>query len=188
MRQFAESIAGHRECCHAVQTILRLPRLGLKPSPQKLDGKPVPSRAPWAANERVTPAGECLEDLFCVGRIALVFGFDVAAIAQEPCTNIVRPLGFADDFGEAALSRALPQFHLKEAVLRGDKPFGEKEIVLILCVDMRDTPAVSYYADILAESLDLEVSVAQRKGCPGARVPISGSLCRLCGEWCYPKQ
>jgi hypothetical protein len=77
---------------------------------------------------------------------------------------------------------------LKEAILGGNESLSEKEIMLVLRVDMRYTPTVSRYADRLPESLDLESSVAHRKCCLGARVPISGRGWRLRGAWCCPKQ
>jgi hypothetical protein len=62
------------------------------------------------------------------------------------------------------LAGALPQFHLKQAVLRHDKALREEEIVLVLRVNVGDPPMVALHTHGIAQPMNIERSANLRDG------------------------
>ncbi len=152
MLEFAESIAGHGKSGHAVQAVFGTPRVGGKSCDLKLDWEAGTSGRGKACNVGVDAVGECGEDGERVGGVAFVFGFHVAAIAQRAGVHVTGQSGGAEDFGEASLAGAFPEFHLKETILSGDDALGEKQVMLVLGVDVGDSPAVAEDIDFSLET------------------------------------
>ncbi len=80
-----------------------------------------------------------------VRRIAFVFRFHVAAITQQPRIDIALQGRRAQDFGQPALSRPLPQLHLKQAVLSRHESLSKEQVVLVLGVDVSHAPTVAQH-------------------------------------------
>jgi hypothetical protein len=70
------------------------------------------------------------------------------------------------------LASALPQFHLEEAILCGCESLCEKKIVLVGCVDVRDSPVVTHDFDLLLHPAERDFSGDRRYGLLRARLKI----------------
>ena len=62
------------------------------------------------------------------------------------------------------MARPLPQFHLKQAVLSGDESLGEKQVVLVLGIDMGNAPTVAQYAYRLFKARYFKLPPNRREG------------------------
>ena len=82
--------------------------------------------------------------------------------------------GRTQDLGQAALARSLPQFHLKKTVLSGHVSLSEKQVMLVLGVDMGNAPAVAQHVYRLFEARHLERALDHGKGglCPGSKTVL----------------
>src|ERR1022692_4030989 len=120
-----------------------MPRVGGKSCELKLDWEAGAAGRGEARNVSVDAVGECREDGERVRGIAFIFGFHVAAITQGAGIHVAGQEGGAEDFGEASLTGALPEFHLKKAILGGDDALREKQVVLVLSVDVGDSPSIT---------------------------------------------
>ena len=135
----------------------------------KFDGKTGAAGLLNLFDVSVDAGRESLEDFFCVGRVARVFGVHVAAIAEQSGVDVALDKRGAKNLREAALAGALPELHLKQAVLRDDKALREKEIVLILSKDMRDAPAVALDSNRGTQARQMEGAANFRESTFGAR-------------------
>ena len=145
MLQFGERVSRHGERSHAVQAVGGLPGLRLEACQLKFEWQAGASGREAALDVGVDSCGECFENLLRVRRIAFVLRLHVAAITQQAGIDIALQGGRAQDLGQAALSRPLPQLHLEQTVLSRHESLGKKQIVLVLGVDVGHAPAVAQH-------------------------------------------
>jgi hypothetical protein len=85
---------------------------------------------------------------------------------------------WAEDFCEAPLSRAFPQFNLKESILGSDETLGKEQIVLIACIDMGDSPAVALHTHAMVQARHLVGAADDGEAGGGALLPVGiGGSC-----------
>jgi hypothetical protein len=152
MLEFAESVAGHGKRGHAIEAVFGTPGVGRESGELEFDGQAGAAGRRQAGGVAVDAIGESGQDRQRVGRIALILSFHVTAIAQKTGIDIARQESRSEDFGQPSLSGALPKFHLKQPILRGDEALGKKEIVLILRINMGNAPAVAQDLDRVLQS------------------------------------
>ena len=71
----------------------------------------------------------------------------VAAKPEQPRADVALELSTSEQFGDSAGRLSPPDLELEQAVASGGVPLSEKEIVLVLRVDVRD-------AGVIADDLD----------------------------------
>lgn len=79
------------------------------------------------------------------------------------------------------MSQSLPEFHLEQTILRGDKSLGEKQVVLILGVDVRHSPAVAQYVNGTMQTGQLGFPVDN--GERGVGLRLEGGVGQELGAW-----
>src|ERR1700730_17812957 len=120
MQKLGDGVARNGEAGHAHQAVLGLPGLGRETSELKFQGKAGPAGDGAARDLSVDALREGLENLLGVGSVAGESLGGGAAIGETARVDVALEIGRAKNFGEAALSHALPKLHLEESVLRGD--------------------------------------------------------------------
>src|SRR5277367_3372034 len=120
-----------------------MPRIGRESGKLKFDWQTRSAGDGQTCDIGVDAVGKRGEDRLRIGRVAFVFRLRVATIAKGTGIDIALQGGGSEDFGQSSLSGALPELHLKEAVLCGDYALGEEKIVLVLGIDVSDAPAVA---------------------------------------------
>ena len=134
---------------------LRRPRLGHDPQQPELHRQCV-GRVQRVLNGGVDAVHERGDDRFAVRVVIGVLALQVAAKAQQPSADVavqsLRPL----NLGQTAQHPPAPYFELKQAVARRVVALREEQVVLILGVDMRDTPAVGQDFDGRLQTGDVE--------------------------------
>src|SRR5215831_18543431 len=108
---------------------------------------------------RIDAVDECANDRWPVGMIVGKLGLHVAAELEQSRTDVARELARAEQLGDGAGRLAPPQLELEEPVRGRDVPLREKQIVLVLRVDVRDAVSV-------AENLD---GPGETRGTEGVR-------------------
>jgi len=76
----------------------------------------------------------------------------VAAILEQPCSDVPLDLAPAKELRDSPRSLASPDLELKQSVARGGVALGEEEIVLALRVDVRDAGVVTHDLDRLTQT------------------------------------
>ena len=116
-----------------------------------------------AADFRINAVSERAQNRLRVGRVARVLGLHLAAITQQPCIDVTQQCRGSQHLRQPALPGAFPQLHLEQAVLRRHKPLREKQVMLVLSVDVRHAPAIPQHPDRLREAGHTELSIDRRK-------------------------
>src|SRR6516162_2304339 len=143
MQQLVRGIRHHRVGRQAVHTVFGLPLLRLETGELELEGQAGVAGALYVSNVGVDAGGEGRQDLRRIGGITAKLLRLVAPVAQTPRVDVALNGRWAEDFGKASLSRALPQFHLKQTILCRDESLCEEQVVLITRVDVRNAPTVA---------------------------------------------
>ncbi len=115
----------------------------------------------------VDAARECLGNGLHAGPIARPFSVDVAAILHAPRRGIAFDEIQSEHLRQPALYRPAPEVHLKKTILRLHEALGEKQIALVLRVDVRHAPPVAYDANGLRDSTHDERAGYLRQRCGG---------------------
>ena len=173
--EFAEGVAGHGERGHAIQAILRMPGVGRKSGELKFDGQPGAAGSRQAGDIGVDAVGKGVEDRSAYR--ARSFHIPPSCRRDSASARALMSRGRAEgpeDFGQPSLAGTLPDFHLKEAILGGDHALGKEKIVLVLGVNVRDSPAIAQNVDGLLAGLSY----------PTHRKPYRQSSCGGSSEIC----
>lgn len=171
MFEFVDGIAGHGKRGHAIQAIFGVPGFGRESGELKFEGKTGACGSGEVGDIGVDAFGKGGEDRARIGCIAFVFGAHVSAVAQGAGVEVAGKRGGSKNFGESSLAGAFPEFHLEEAILGGNDSLSKEEIVLVLGVDVRDTPTVAQDIDGLVEAAELKLSGKDRQGGRGGGWP-----------------
>ena len=152
MLEFAESVAGHGKSGHAIEAVFGSPGVRRESGELKFDGQARTSSGRQTGDVGVDAIGEGGQDRQRVGRITLILGLHVAAIAQQAGVNITCQERRSQDFRQSALAGALPEFHLKQPILGRHEALGKKKIMLVLGINMGNAPAVAQDLDRMLKS------------------------------------
>ena len=158
--QFAEGVPGHGKSGHAVQAIFGMPEVGRKAGKLKLEGQSL-ALASWssqAADIGVDAIGECRKDCLRVGRVTFIFRSHITAIAQSAGVYIARQGGWSENFRKPSLPSAFPNFHLEETILSSDDALSKEKIVLVLGVNVRDSPTIAENVDRLRQPWNMQLA------------------------------
>src|ERR1017187_3065322 len=147
MFELAEGVASHRKRGHAGQTVFRMPGVGRKSSELKFDGQAGSAGSGEAGDIGVDAVGKRSEDCLGVGRVTFIFGLHITAIAQGAGVHIAGQRGSTENLGEPSLASAFPELHLEEAILGSDYSLGKEQIVLVLRVNVGNSPAITQNVD-----------------------------------------
>ena len=116
----------------------------------------------------VDPVGVGREDALPVRVIARPLGLVPRAAEHHlPGAEVVVERLRSEDLGEAPLVPAPPHFHLPEPVLGHHVPLRQEEVVVVLSVDVRDSPLISDDLDRFPQAGDVQLStdLSQRPAC-----------------------
>ena len=136
--ELSRSIAGYGKRRHPRKAVFRLPWFWGEASDFEFNRQ----RAA-IADICIDTISERLQYLEGIGRIAGVFCFHVATITQQSSIAVAFRGRRPQHLGQPSLAGPLPQLHLEQTVLRGHKALGKEEIMLVLRVNMGNTPAVA---------------------------------------------
>src|SRR5215469_13706453 len=88
--------------------------------------------------------------------IPIEFFFQIAAIQKEAIADVTLEFPASQNFSDRASGLAAPQFELEQPVARDVVTLREKQVRLVLGIDMRDSPVILQDFDGLSESCDGE--------------------------------
>jgi len=78
-------------------------------------------------------------------------------VLQGARVDIALQKGRSQDFAEPSLTGTLPQFHLKQAIWAATNPLRKEKVVLVVRVNVCNTPFVAQNTHRLAQSLHTAV-------------------------------
>src|SRR5581483_7055669 len=99
---------------------------------------------------------ESVDDFWPLGMVVRHLFDEIAAKPQQACADVTVDRLVPLDFGHSARHPSPPDFELKEPVAGGVVALGKEQIVLVLGVNVRDTPAIHQDLDRTRESRNLE--------------------------------
>ena len=176
--QFAGAVPGHGVRRHAVQAVDGLPGLGFEATQPEFQREADAARLLDFFDVGVDARREGFEDLLGVGGVAFVFDVQVAAITEQAGLDVALDGARSEDFRQPALAGSLPKLHLEEAILCNHEALREEQIVLILGVNVGDSPAVTLHAHTLLKAAHAEGSANHRYGCFCAGLEVRGGSLR----------
>src|SRR6516164_1067287 len=176
MQQLIRGIRHHRVRRQAVQTVFGLPLLRLESGKAELDGQTGMAGMLYVGDVSVDACGEGRQDLPCIGGITAILLRHVTPVPQAPRADVALNGRWAEDFGKAPLSRALPQFDLEQTILCRDETLCEEQVVLITRIDMGDAPTVALHAHGMVQTRHVLGATDDREAVDGALLPV-----RTCG-------
>jgi len=87
---------------------------------------------------------------------------------EHPHQPVVGETLLADELRHTALAPSPPDLHLPQPVLGHHEALGEKEVLFIRRVEVRNPPSVAEHLDLVRESLDDDLPFDLRKCLPRA--------------------
>lgn len=93
-----------------------------------------------------------------IRRVAQVLLVHVAPVLQGARVDVALQGGRSENFAEPSLTSALPHFHLKQAILGGDHSLCKEKVVLVLRVNVCDTPFVAQNTHRLAQTWHVQLA------------------------------
>ena len=103
---------------------------------------------------RVYAVNKGADDCGAARMVARQFGGHATAVLEQARALVALQLATADDLGHRARGLASPHLELEGAIARRGVALGEKEIVLVLRVDVGDAPPVAQHLHRLGKARD----------------------------------
>jgi hypothetical protein len=129
------------------------PKAGCDPEELKLDGKKCRIFS-CAVDIAVNASDKRCDDLFSIRVIMIHLLPHVHTGLKEPGSDIFIESFASEDLCEGSCGLSSPDLELEQSVSGYVKSLCKKEVLLILCIDVRDSPSVLYDLDRLRQTFD----------------------------------